>query len=67
MIFRKRLIIFRIIERLKMLLRIEALQLSILITRCMRAVSAEGLLKFNVAFEILIVYLKSSIFHLIGS
>ena len=50
-----------------MLLRIGALQLSILITRCMRAVSAEGLLKFNVDFEILIVYLENSIFYLIGS
>ena len=36
---------------MKMLLRIAALQLSILITRCMRAVSAEGLLKFDVYFE----------------
>ena len=52
---------------MKMLLRIAALQLSILITRCMRAVSAEVLLKFNVDFEILIVYLGNSIFHLIGS
>ena len=52
---------------MKILLRIAALQLSILITRCMRAVSAEGLLKFNVDFEILIVYLENSIFHLIGS
>ena len=50
-----------------MLLRIATLQLSILITRCMKAVSAEGLLKFNVGFEILIVYLENSIFHLIDS
>ena len=42
---------------MKMLLRIAALQLSILITRCMQAVSADALLKFNVDFEILIVYL----------
>ena len=52
---------------MKMLLRIPALQLSILIPRCMRAVSVEGLLKFNVDNEILIVYLENSIFHLIGS
>ena len=52
---------------MKMLLRIPALQLSILITRCMRAVSVEGLLKLNVDFEILIVYLENSIFHPIGS
>ena len=52
---------------MKMLLRIAALQLSILTTRCMRAVSAEGFLKFNVDFEILIVYLANSIFHMIGS
>ena len=50
-----------------MLLRIAALQLSILFTRCMLAVSVEGLLKFKVDFEILIVYLENSIFHLIGS
>ena len=52
---------------MKLLLRIAALQLSILITRCMRAVSAEGLLKFNVDFGTLIVYLENSIFHLNGS
>ena len=34
---------------------------------CMRAVYVEGLVKFNVDFWILIVYLGNSIFHLIGS
>ena len=48
-------------------MKLAALQLSVLITRCMRAVSAEGLLKFNVDFGILIVYLENSIFHQIGS
>ena len=45
---------------MKMLLRIAALQLSILNTRCMQAVSAEGLLKLNVDFGISYVYLENS-------
>ena len=52
---------------MKMLLRIAVLQFSILITRCIRAECAEGLLKIHVDFEILIVYLENSLVHLIGS